>query len=228
MSGPATSGDDLGAATAQILLDTGAVLFRPQEPFVFSSGWASPVFVDCKRLIAYPLARRRLIELAIRRILDVLGYDAMDAIAGGEVAGVPFAAMIADRLHLPFAIVRKQARGFGPQAQIEGRILPGQRVLLVEDVTTDGRSKAVFCEGLRRAGAEVKDTFVLFKYGIFDRVVRDLDTMGVRLFALADWTDVLRVARGRRALDVATLDAIEAYVADPIGWSMRHGGAGAA
>jgi orotate phosphoribosyltransferase len=222
------SGDDLGTATAQILLDTGAVLFRPAEPFMFSSGWASPVFVDCKRLIAYPLARRRLIELAVRRILDTLGYDAMDAIAGGEVAGVPFAAMIADRLHLPLAVVRKQARGFGPSAQIEGRIAAGQRVLLVDDVTTDGRSKAIYCEGLRRAGAEVKDVFVLFKYGIFDRVVRDLDAMDVRLLALADWTDVLRVAASRGTFDTPTLDAIAAYIADPVGWSARQGGAGAA
>ncbi len=218
----------LADETARILLDTGSVLFRPAEPFFFSSGWASPVFVDCKRLISFPLARNALLELAIRRIVHEVGYEAVDVIAGGEVAGVPFAAMIADRLHLPLVIVRKQAMGLGPGAQTEGVLTPGRRVLLVEDLTTDGRTKAVFCRGLRRAGAEVAKAFVIFKYGIFDHVVRDMDALGVTLFALATWTDVLRVARERQHFDEATLTAIQAYVADPVGWSKAHGGIGAA
>jgi len=219
--------DELADTTAQILLDTDAVLFRPHEPFMFSSGWASPVYVDCKRLVSYPLARNTLIELSIRRILSTVGYAAFDVVAGGEVAGLPFASMIADRLHLPLVIVRKQGKGFGPLAQIEGALAPGQRALLVEDLTTDGRTKALFCKGLRRAGATVEHAFVVFKYGIFDRVVRDLDTLGIDLFALATWADVLRVARRRGAFDAATLDAMAAYVADPVAWSARHGGIGA-
>jgi orotate phosphoribosyltransferase len=221
------SHDALAETTAQILLDTNAVLFQPDQPFFFSSGWASPVFVDCKHVISYPLARNTLIELAIRKILATVGYAALDVIAGGEGGGVPFAAMIADRLHLPLVVVRKQAMGFGRLAQTDGVIQPGHRVLLVDDLTTDGRTKAVFCEGLRRAGAEVSQAFVLFKYGIFDHVVRDLDQLGVTLFTLATWSDVLRVARERGALAPEVLEGIEAYVADPIGWSERHGGKGA-
>ena len=218
----------LGETTARILLDTRSILFRPEEPFFFSSGWASPVFVDCKRLISYPLARNTLIELAIRKIVEAVGYEALDVIAGGEVAGVPFAAMIADRLHLPLVFVRKQSKGFGPTSQIEGVLEAGKRVLLVEDLTTDGRSKALFCNGLRKAGAEVSHVFVIFKYGIFDHVVRDLDSLGVEMSCLATWSDVLEVARRRSYFDAATLDEIEAYVGDPIGWSEAHGGVGPA
>ncbi len=221
------TGDVLAETMAQILLDTDAVVFQPEQPFFFSSGWASPVFVDCKRVISYPLARNTLIELAIRKILATVGYAAFDVIAGGEGGGVPFAAMLADRLHMPLAVVRKHAMGFGRLAQTDGVIQPGHRVLLVDDLTTDGRTKAVFCEGLRRAGAEVSHAFVLFKYGIFDHVVRDLDQLGVTLFTLATWADVLRVARERGALAPDVLAGIEAYVADPIGWSERHGGQGA-
>ena len=217
----------LGETTARILLDTRSILFRPEEPFFFSSGWASPVFVDCKRLISFPLARNTLIELAIRKIVEAVGYEALDVIAGGEVAGVPFAAMIADRLHLPLVFVRKQAKGFGPTSQIEGVLEAGKRVLLVEDLTTDGRSKALFCNGLRKAGADVRHVFVIFKYGIFDHSVRDLDSLGVAMSSLATWTDVLEVARRRSDFDEATLKEIEAYVADPIGWSEAHGGIGA-
>ena len=218
--------DDLAETTAQILLDTHAILFQPEQPVFFSSGWASPVFVDCKRIISYPVARAALIELAIRKILSTAGYTAFDVIAGGEGAGVPFAAMIADRLHLPLVVVRQQAMGFGPRSQTDGVIEPGNRVLLVDDVTTDGRTKAVFCEGLRRAGADIRQVFVLFKYGIFDRVIRDLDQLDVTLSALATWSDVLRVARTRGALEADILDGIEAYIADPISWSERHGGLG--
>ncbi|MGQ0664444.1 MAG: orotate phosphoribosyltransferase [Pseudomonadota bacterium] len=222
MSGP---GDSLGGITAQILLDTGCLLFRPDRPFVFSSGWASPVFVDCKRLISMPVARDALLDLAMRRILATAGYATFDTVAGGEVAGIPFAAMVADRLHLPLVLVRKEGKGLGPAAQTEGVLKPGATVLLVGDVTTDGRTKAVFCKGLRRAGALVDDVFVIFKYGIFDRVVRDLDAMGIRLFALADWTDILDVARQRNALTADILAELEVYIADPIGWSAAHGGA---
>ena len=219
---------ELAETTAQILLDTDCVLFRPQEPFFFSSGWASPVFVDVKRLISYPLARNTLIELAVQKILATLGYQAFDVIAGGEVAGIPFAAMVADRLNLPLVVVRRQAKGYGPKAQLEGHLEPGKRVLMVEDLTTDGRTKGVFCDGLRRAGAHVSDAFVIFKYGIFDVVVRDLDARGVTLFSLATWDDVIRVAHRRGALDGETLKKIEGYIADPIAWSEVHGGAGPA
>lgn len=217
---------DLAETTAQILLDTGCVLFRPNEPFFFSSGWASPVYVDVKRLISYPMARTTLIDLAVRKILATVGYEAFDVIAGGEVAGLPFAAMVADRLNLPLVIVRKQAKGYGPGAQLGGVLEPGKRVLMVEDLTTDGRTKGVFCDGLRRAGAEVHHAFVIFKYGIFDFVVRDLDSRGLELFSLADWNDVMRVARARGALDAATLAEIEKYIGDPVAWSEIHGGAG--
>jgi orotate phosphoribosyltransferase len=183
--------------------------------------------VDCKHVISYPLARNTLIELAIRKILATVGYAALDVIAGGEGGGVPFAAMIADRLHLPLVVVRKQVMGFGRLAQTDGVVQSGHRVLLVDDLTTDGRTKAVFCEGLRRAGAKVSHAFVLFKYGIFDHVVRDLDQLGVTLFTLATWSDVPRVARQRGALAPEILAGIEAYIADPIGWSERHGGKGA-
>jgi orotate phosphoribosyltransferase len=217
--------DPAAETAAQILLDTRSVYVRP-DPFFFSSGWASPVFVDVKRLIAFPVARTTLIELAIDKILKSAGYESFDAIAGGEVAGVPFAAMIADRMHLPLLIVRKQAKGFGPMAQVEGVVREGARVLLVEDLTTDGRSKATFCSALTRAGAAVQHAFVVFKYGIYDQVVRDLDSLGVRLFALADLFEIAAAARARGYFEPAEQEEVERFMADPVGWSEAHGGIG--
>lgn len=219
--------DQSADMAAQILLDTASVYVRP-DPFFFSSGWASPVFVDVKRLIGFPVARTTLIELSIARILAGAGYESFDAIAGGEVAGVPFAAMIADRLHLPLLIVRKQAKGFGPGSQVEGALRPGARVLLVEDLTTDGRSKATFCSALARAGAMVRHAFVVFKYGIYDQVVRDLDSLGVQLFALASLFDIAAAARERSYFQPGEQAEVESFMADPVGWSEAHGGIGAA
>lgn len=227
MTGEAIS-DALSEKMARILLDTRSIYVRAAgEPFFFTSGWASPVFVDCKRLISFPLARRTLIELAIERILATVGFASFDAVAGGELAGVPFAAMIADRLHLPLLIVRKQAKGFGRLAQLEGDVAEGQRVLLVEDLTTDGRTKANFCMALQRAGMVVDHAFVVFKYGIFDRVVRDLDGLGVELFSLATLFDVLAHPRVADAFNAAELAELTAFARDPADWSARHGGIGA-
>ncbi len=117
--------------------------------------------------------------------------------AGGETAGIPFAAWIANRLMLPMQYVRKKPKGFGRNAQIEGEILEGQRVLLVEDLTTDGRSKMTFCNALRQAGAKVDHVFVMFNYDVFPESQRVLKELDVRLHALATWRDVLAVAKDR-------------------------------
>ena len=101
---------DAAEATARILLETEAVLFRPDNPFTFTSGRLSPVYVDCRRLISFPRARRKLMDMGAKLIENRVGFESLDAIAGGETAGIPFAAWIADRLSLPMLYVRKQAK----------------------------------------------------------------------------------------------------------------------
>jgi orotate phosphoribosyltransferase len=213
-----------GRRAAQVLLDTGSILLRPHKPFMFSSGWASPVYVDVHRALSFPIARRALLEDAEARILGELGFDGFDAVAATEQGGIALAAMLAARFHLPFVTVRRRAQGFGADAHIEGVLRPGSRALLVSDVTTDGRSKAGYCAALRRAGAEVTQIFVLFKYGVFDRVVTDIADLGARLFALATWDDVLPLAEARATLPADAVAELRRYLADPVGWSAAHGG----
>src|SRR5579862_8886571 len=130
---PARSPSEADAAdiTARILLETDSVLFRPEDPFVFTSGLRSPVYIDCRRLISFPRARKKLMAMAAELIERHTGFESLDAIAGGETAGIPFAAWIADRLSLPMLYVRKQPKGFGRNAQIEGELRDEARVLLV-------------------------------------------------------------------------------------------------
>ncbi len=210
---------DAAQITARILLETQSVLLRPHEPFTLTSGRRSPVYVDCRRLIAFPRARRRLMELAVEMIEERIGFESLDIVAGGETAGIPYAAWLADRLMLPMCYVRKQAKGFGRNARIEGNLEEGQRAILVEDLATDGGSKLSFVEALREAGATCAHTFVIFHYDIFPAGIEKLREAGVALHALATWWDVVEVAEADGAMDAQGLAAVRAYLNDPEGWA---------
>ena len=213
--------------TAKMLLEVEAVRFMTDKPFVFTSGWASPVYTDCRRLISFPRVRTTLIDFATATIMRDVGFEQFDAVAGGETAGIPFAAWMADRLALPMLYVRKKPKGFGRVAQIEGHAVEGQRVLLVEDLTSDGRSKVNFCNALRQAGTTVEHVLVFFFYDIFPDAPKVLRELGVTLHSLATWWDVLAVARESGRFDASKLAEVEKFMRDPAGWSKAHGGAAA-
>lgn len=212
--------------TAKALIETQAVLVDTHKPFITTAGWASPVYIDMRKIISYPRLRRRLAEFATRAIERDIGYESLDVVAGGETAGIPFAAWIADSLMLPMQYVRKKPKGFGRNARIEGDLFEHGRALLVEDLATDGGSKKDFVGALREAGQRCEHVFVFFFYDIFAGAREDLAAMGVTLHSLATWRDVLAVAREHGYFPVDALDEIEKFIADPVAWSAAHGGAG--
>jgi orotate phosphoribosyltransferase len=213
--------------TARILLEIKAVNFRPEEPYILTSGWASPVYVDCRKVISFPRARQKICELATNAILREVGYESVDAIAGGETAGIPYAAWIADRMMLPMLYVRKKPKGFGRNAQIEGDFRPDSRVVLVEDLASDGASKVNFVNAIREAGGKIDTSFVVFFYGVFPGALKNLNEMGVELSYLANWWDVLEVAEQEGQFDKRTIDDVRSFLHDPVQWSTLHGGRGA-
>jgi len=208
--------------TARILIETESVLFRPEDPFELTSGRTSPVYIDCRRLISFPRARGKLMDMGAELIEEAIGFESIDIVAGGETAGIPFSAWIADRLMLPMCYVRKTPKGFGRGARIEGQMLSGERVLLVEDLATDGGSKISFVEGIREAGANCAHTFVIFHYGIFPQGITNLESHGVKLHALATWWDVLDCAEEEGYFDTAALGAVREFLNDPIAWQDAH------
>jgi orotate phosphoribosyltransferase len=210
--------------TAKMLLEVDAVRFMTDKPFIYTSGWASPVYTDCRRLISFPRVRQTLIDFGAATIMREAGFEQFDAVAGGETAGIPFAAWMADKMMLPMQYVRKKPKGFGRNAQIEGHLETGARVLLVEDMTTDGRSKVNFCQALREAGAVVEHVFVFFFYDIFPEGKKILGDLGVTLHSLATWWDVLAVAKKSGRFDKDKLKEVESFMKDPAGWSKAHGG----
>jgi len=218
---------DYAQRTARALLEIKAVLFNPDQPFIFTSGWASPVYIDCRKVIAFPRERRAIIDMAQHLILDRVGKN-FDYVAGGETAGIAYAAWLAEAFDLPMLYVRKQPKGFGRMAQIEGDLKEGGRVLMVEDLASDGKSKVNFIAPLRKAGAVVDHAFVVFEYGIFKKIHATMDELGVTLHSLCTWWDMLKAARASGYFETRTLDEVEKFLKAPEIWSAAHGGTGEA
>ncbi|NJR14133.1 MAG: orotate phosphoribosyltransferase [Phyllobacteriaceae bacterium] len=214
----------MAGQVARMLFEISAVHFNAREPYTFTSGLRSPVYIDCRKLISYPRIRSALMDFAVSVIARDVGYEQFDAVAGGETAGIPFAAWIADRMALPMQYIRKKPKGFGRNAQIEGDLKEGARVLFVEDLTTDGGSKFRFATAIRNAGGHCTDTFSIFYYGIFPDTPAKLAEQGMRLHYLCTWRDVLAEARRANLFDAETLAQVEAFLNAPLAWSAAHGG----
>jgi orotate phosphoribosyltransferase len=216
-------GSDLGATIARLLLEAGAVRITRERPFTLHAGWASPVYVDCRVLIGDPAARQAVTAGAAQAVRAAFAPGEIAVIAGAETAGIPYAAWLADALALPLAYVRKRPLGVGRNAQVEGAEVDGRRVLLVDDLTTDGASKVAFARGLRVAGADVREALTIFNNVVFPGAAERLAAERLRLISLATWDDILRVdtTRGLSAEDRTLLSD---FRRDPIAWSTRHGG----
>jgi len=215
---------EIARLTAAMLLEVEAVHFNAREPFTLASGLPSPTYIDCRKLISFPRVRTALMDFLTVTVMRDAGFEAFDNIAGGETAGIPFGALVAERLALPMSYVRKKPKGYGRNAQIEGVMSEGDRVLLVEDLTTDGGSKLKFVDAIRNTGAQCGHTAVIFYYGIFEGTEDTLSAHGVKLHYLCTWWDVLAEARARGSFDAETLRQVEIFLNDPRAWQEARKG----
>ena len=209
---------EMARLTARMLLEIQAVHFNADEPFILASGKPSPTYIDCRKLISYPRIRSTLMDFLTVTVMRNAGFEAFDNVAGGETAGIPFGALVAERMALPMTYVRKKPKGYGRNSRIEGVMTEGQRVLLVEDLTTDGGSKISFVDAIRETGATCAHTAVIFYYGIFPQTEKILGGHGVTLYHLCTWWDVLTEAREQGTFDSATLREVEAFLKSPESW----------
>jgi len=213
---------EIARLTARMLLEIKAVHFNAKTPFTLASGLPSPTYIDCRKLISYPRIRATLMDFLTITVMRDAGFEAFDNIAGGETAGIPFAALVAERMALPMSYVRKKPKGYGRNARIEGDMHAGQRVLLVEDLTTDGGSKLSFVDAIRETGATCAHTAVIFYYGIFPETEGILGDHGITLHALCTWHDVLAEAREGGHFDAETLAEVGRFLAAPRDWQASH------
>lgn len=210
--------EEIARLTARMLLEIKAVHFNSKEPFILASGLPSPTYIDCRTPISYPRIRSTMMDFMAVTVMRAAGLEAFNNIAGGETAGIPFAALVAERLALPMTYVRKKPKGYGRNARIEGAMTEGDRVLLVEDLTTDGGSKLSFVNAIRETGATCDHTAVIFYYDIFPETEKTLGDHGVQLHYLCTWWDVLAEARAQGTFDSETLNEVEAFLNDPRAW----------
>ena len=183
---------EISYKSAEILLKLECVNFSTSKPFKLTSGKLSPVYCDCRRLISFPKERKLLIDFGIKKIKDKKNFPQISKIAGGESAGIPYATMIAERLNLPMTYIRKEKKKFGKNSQIEGILKKNDNVLLVEDLMTDGGSKLVFLKAIDSIGAQTKQIFVIFNYGIIDKFF-NFKKFDIELISLTSWEFILEV-----------------------------------
>lgn len=206
--------DTIRRAAALQLWQLGAVKINLDQPFKLASGNYSPIYMNCRQLIS-SVAFADLFAAAARMIVESQKIS-FDVLAGGETAGIPFAAFLARSFGKPMVYVRKAAKEHGVASLVEGSLSAGARVLLVEDLITDAGSKIHFIESLTGAGGAVTDVLV-----VFDRLQgggEALARSGVRLHSITDMDVALSVARDSGLLSAAQLVAVADYLKDAKAW----------
>ena len=214
--------NEIARLTAQMLLEIKAVHFNATEPFILASGKPSPTYIDCRKLISFPRIRSTLMDYLTITVMRDAGLESFENIAGGETAGIPFAALVAERMALPMTYVRKKAKGYGKSARIEGVMSKGQQVLLVEDLTTDGGSKISFVNAIRETGATCAHTAVIFYYGIFPETEKTLGQQGIKMHYLCTWWDILAEAKKQKIFDEHTLFEVNSFLDSPEAWQKKY------
>ncbi len=211
---------DASKEASDLLLKIGAIHFSIKEPFKLTSGIISPVYIDCRKLISYPNERSVMMDLAVSKIKNELGSDKFDLVAGGETAGIPYAAWVSERLSLPMIYVRKKPKEFGRGRRIEGEIKKDDRVILVEDLIFNSKSKEGFIEGIRDAGGVIEHVIVIFEYGLA-AARENLRRIGVELHSLTNWQAAITRGEEMGYFTSSETAEIRRFLADPSQWYQK-------
>ena len=219
--------DNWKLAIAEMLLKTESIQIYKERPFVFVSGRISPVYIDCRKLLSFPDVREAIVDQMAKTVEKEIGLNIIDVVAGGETAGIPYAAFVSQKIHKPMIYVRKNPKGYGQTKQIEGVLSAGQRVLLVEDLITDGLSKVRFNIGIRAEGAKITHCLCIFEYGSKRLGLHEgketLAKHDIRLHTLVDWDDVLSTGLSKKYFsDEANIQILE-FLKEPENWGRKMG-----
>src|SRR5690554_3340545 len=200
---------------ARKLLEIKAIKLQPHQPFTWASGWKSPIYCDNRVSLSFPevrsLIKNKLVETVRQK------FDTVEAIAGVATAGIPQGALLADALELPFLYVRSKAKGHGMENMIEGKVTPGQRVLVVEDLVSTGGSSLKAVQDLRDAGFEVLGMVAIFTYGS-ELAKENFEKAGVKLVCLSDYESMLPQAIEEQYVSDADLASLITWRKDPASW----------
>lgn len=200
---------------AEKLMQIKALQINLQEPYTWASGWNSPVYCDNRKVLSYPYVRdfvkSELANMALEHFPDA------DVIAGVATAGIPHGTMAADLLKLPFIYVRDKPKAHGMGNQIEGVLEAGQKVVVIEDLVSTGKSSLKAVDAIKAAGGEVIGMCALFTYG-FDAAKEAFDTAAVPLHTISNYTALMDVAEEQQLIQPEEKATLEAWRADPANW----------
>ncbi len=210
----------MSETVAEILIKIESIKFSFNNHFTLTSGLKSPVYVDCRKIISFVNERNIIINKMINYFQsNNLNFD---LVAGGETAGIPYAGFIAEKINKPMIYVRKKPKGFGRNQQIEGEFKKNDQAILIEDLATDGGSKIIFIEAMRKNGLKVKDIFVIFYYDIFDLKSLALSKLDINIHSLCTWKDIIKVIEKNKIFDKKDIKNLKEFLSSPDEWRKKN------
>ncbi len=200
---------------AEKLLAINALKIQPANPFIWASGWNSPIYTDNRRTLSYPTVRTFIKTELARVILEQ--FPDVEAIAGVATGAIAQGALVADLLNLPFAYIRSTPKDHGLENLIEGDLKHGQKVIIVEDLVSTGKSSLKAAEAVRKAGCEVIGMVALFSYG-FPVAEENFEKAGVRLVTLSNYNAILEAALQNNYISEGDLATLHDWRTNPAEW----------
>lgn len=200
---------------ASKLLEIGAIKINYKTPFIWSSGWKSPVYCDNRLSLSYPEVRKYVTKELVQAIKD--NFRDAECICGVATAGIAQGALISEELNLPFAYVRPKPKDHGLKNLIEGRIEPKQKVVIIEDLVSTGGSSLRAVDAIRDAGAEMIGMVAVFTYG-FDQCIENFENANVALVCLSDFNHLIKEALKSKSIDEDQLAYVKSWRLDPANW----------
>ena len=201
---------------AEKLLEINAVALKPQEPFTWTSGLRSPIYCDNRLTLSFPAVRREIAAGLQKLILE--NFSEAEVIAGTATAGIPHAAWVSELMNLPMCYVRSKAKGHGKGNQIEGKVVSGQKVVVVEDLISTGGSVITAVQALREAGCEVLGVVSIFTYGL-EKGKELLQENGINSISLTDFATLIDVAILNGKVTAEDQKSLLLWSKDPATWS---------
>ncbi|MFO7923287.1 MAG: orotate phosphoribosyltransferase [Bacteroidales bacterium] len=202
---------------AKQLLQINAIKLEPAKPFLWSSGWHSPIYCDNRLVLSFP-ETRNLIKESFCELISEL-YPSVTLIAGVATGAVAHGALVADRLNLPFAYVRPKPKEHGLANMIEGKVTAGDRVVVIEDLVSTGKSSLMAVESLRSAGCDIMGMVAIFTYG-FDIAAANFRDHSCELHTLTDYSTLIEEARDAGAISEQHTATLREWRDDPAGWKI--------
>lgn len=200
---------------AKKLLSISAIQLQPDNPFIWASGWNSPIYTDNRKTLSYPDIRS-FIKIELCRVIAENFGDAQ-AIAGVATGAIAQGALVADDLNLPYAYVRSTPKDHGLENLIEGNLRPGQKVVVVEDLVSTGTSSLKAVQAIRNSGCEVVGMVAIFTYD-FPEAAEAFRNADVKLVVLSNYNAMLQAALEINYIQPEDVKALEQWRKDPAGW----------